>query len=203
MCCSPRPVRSVATVALQFPDLAAEQLEEGIKKYGLRGANVGGSVAGNEISDLKFHPFLDKAEEWDAMIFIHPQGDTAPAQLGQRFKGNGYLSNVIGNPLETTIALSHLNFEGTLDKFPRLKIIAARWWLPTVLCGRSDYRWPTRPDLCPGSIHGGTKKKPSEYLKQLYYDTIVFKHEAVRHQVAEVGASQLVVGIRGPRRLLT
>jgi aminocarboxymuconate-semialdehyde decarboxylase len=108
MCCSPRPVRSVATVALQFPDLAAEQLEEGIKKYGLRGANVGGSVAGNEISDLKFHPFLDKAEEWDAMIFIHPQGDTAPAQLGQRFKGNGYLSNVIGNPLETTIALSHL-----------------------------------------------------------------------------------------------
>jgi aminocarboxymuconate-semialdehyde decarboxylase len=164
-------------VALQFPDLAAEQLEEGIKKYGLRGANVGGSVAGDdEISDLKFHPFLAKAEEWGAMIFIHPQGDTAPAQLGQRFKGNGYLSNVIGNPLETTIALSHLNFEGTLDKFLRLKIIAAHagGFLPSYV-GRSDYRCPTRPDLCPGGTHGGIKKKPSEYLKQLYYDTIVFQ----------------------------
>src|SRR5262245_37961052 len=199
--CAAHPDRFVAfaTVALQFPDLAAEQLEEGIKKYGLRGVNIGGSVAGDEISAPRFHPFWAKAEELGATVFIHPQGDTAPVQLGQRFKGNGYLSNVIGNPLETTIALSHLIFEGTLDKFPRLKIIAAHagGFLPSYI-GRWDFGCPTRPDLCPGGTHGAIKKAPSEYLKQLYYDTIVFRPEAVRHLVAEVGASQLVVGTDYP-----
>jgi aminocarboxymuconate-semialdehyde decarboxylase len=199
--CAANPERFVAfaTVALQHPDLAAEQLEEAVKKYGLRGAGIGGNVAGEEISDPKFHPFWAKAEELGAVVFIHPQGDGATAQLGQRFKGNGYLGNVIGNPLETTIALSHLIFEGTLDKFPGLKIIAAHagGFLPSY-AGRSDHGCPTRPDLCPGGTHGTIKKQPSEYLKQLYYDTMVFRPEGVRHLVAEVGASQLLVGTDFP-----
>src|SRR5205085_2546243 len=103
-----------ASVALQFPDLAARQLEEGMKKMGLRGAAIGGSVAGQELADPKFHPFFAKAEELGAVVFIHPQPG-APAGLNDRLKGNGYLGNVIWNPLETTIALSHLIFEGTLD----------------------------------------------------------------------------------------
>jgi predicted TIM-barrel fold metal-dependent hydrolase len=170
-----------------------------VKKYGLRGAGIGGSVNGEEISDPKFHPFWAKAEELGVVVFIHPQGDGAPAQLSQRFKGNGYLGNVIGNPLETTIALSHLIFEGTLDKFPGLKIIAAHagGFLPSY-AGRSDHGCPTRPDLCPGGTHGAIKKQPTEYLKQLYYDTMVFRPEGVRHLVAEVGASQLVVGTDFP-----
>jgi len=199
--CAANPERFVAyaTVALQHPDLAAEQLEEAVKKYGLRGAAIGGNVAGEEISDPKFHPFWAKAEELGVVVFIHPQGDGAPAQLGQRFKGNGYLGNVIGNPLETTIALSHLIFEGTLDRFPGLKIIAAHagGFLPSY-AGRSDHGCPTRPDLCPGGTHGTIKKQPTEYLKQLYYDTMVFRPEGVRHLVAEVGASQLVVGTDFP-----
>ena len=148
--CAANPERFVAfaTVALQHPDLAAEQLEEGVKKYGLRGAGIGGNVNGEEISDPKFHPFWAKVEQLGVVVFIHPQGDGAPAQLQQRFKGNGYLGNVIGNPLETTIALSHLIFEGTLDKFPGLKICAAHagGFLPSY-SGRSDFGCPTRPDL--------------------------------------------------------
>ena len=199
--CGKHPDRFVAfaTVAMQFPDLAAAQLEEGVKKYGLRGAAIGGNVAGAELSDPKFHPFWAKAEELGVLVFIHPQGDGAPAQLQQRFKGNGYLSNVIGNPLETTIALSHLIFEGTLDRFPGLKICAAHagGYVPSY-AGRFDTGCPTRPDLCPGGTHGPIKKAPSEYLKQLYYDTMVFRPEGVRHLVAEVGASQLVVGTDFP-----
>jgi len=199
--CAANPERFVAfaTVALQHPDLAAEQLEEAVKKYGLRGAGIGGNVAGEEISDPKFHPFWAKAEELGVVVFIHPQADGATTQLGARFKGNGYLGNVIGNPLETTIALSHLIFEGTLDKFPGLKIIAAHagGFLPSY-AGRSDQGCPTRPDLCPGGTHGPIKKQPSEYLKQLYYDTMVFRPEGVRHLVAEVGASQLLVGTDFP-----
>ena len=199
--CAANPERFVAfaTVALQHPDLAAEQLEEAVKKYGLRGAGIGGSVNGAEISDPKFHPFWAKAEQLGVVVFIHPQVTGAPAELKPRFKGNGYLDNVIGNPLETTIALSHLIFDGTLDKFPGVKICAAHagGFLPSY-SGRSDFGCLTRPDLCPGGTHGAIKKMPSDYLKQMYYDTMVFNPEGVRHLVAEVGVSQLVVGTDFP-----
>ncbi len=184
-----------ASAALQFPDLAAEQLEEGVKKYGLRGVAIGGNVAGMEISDPKLNPFWAKAEQLGTLVFIHPQGDGAPEQLGARFKNNGYLSNVIGNPLETTIALSHLIFQGTLDRYPGLKICAAHGggFLPSY-AARSDQGCPVRPDLCPGGVHGTIKKKPTEYLKQMYYDTMVFTPEGLRHLIAEVGIDRLVIG---------
>lgn len=188
-----------ASVALQFPDLAAEQLSAGVRTYGLRGVAVGGNVAGDELADPKFAPFWARAEELGVLVFIHPQGDGAPAQLASRFQGNGYLSNVIGNPLETTIALSHLIFEGTLDRYPGLKICAAHagGFLPSY-AGRSDAGGPVRPDLSPGGTHGPIKKAPSDYLKQMYYDTMVFRPEGVRHLAAEVGASQLMVGTDYP-----
>ena len=133
------------------------------------------------------------------LVFIHPQATGASAELQQRWKGNGYLVNVIGNPLETTIALSHLIFDGTLDAFPGVKICAAHagGFLPSY-SGRSDFGCQTRPDQCPGGTHGPIKKKPSEYLKQMYYDTMVFNPEGVRHLAAEVGAGQLVVGTDFP-----
>jgi aminocarboxymuconate-semialdehyde decarboxylase len=200
--CAKHPDRFVAfaTVALQYPDLTVEQLQAAVKNYGFRGVNIGGNVAGAEISDPKFHPFWAKAEELGVLVFIHPQGDGAPAQLGQRFKGNGYLSNVIGNPLETTIALSHLIFEGTLDKYPGVKICAAHGggYLPSY-AARSDHGCASaRPDLCPGGTHGPIKKNPSEYLRQLYYDTMVFTPQGVRHLIAEVGTSQLMIGTDYP-----
>ena len=105
-------------------DLAAQQLEHGMKTLGLRGVAIGGSVAGKELADPSFHPFWAKAEALGAVVFIHPQPAATP-NLGNRLRGNGLLTNVIGNPLETTIALSHLIFEGTLDQFPGLKICAA------------------------------------------------------------------------------
>ena len=199
--CAAHPDRFVAfaTVALQHPELAAEQLEEGVKKYNLRGAGIGGSVNGEEISDPKFHPFWAKAEQLGVLVFIHPQGAGVASEIPRRLKGNGYLDNVIGNPLETTIALSHLIFEGTLDKFPGLKICGAHGggFLPSY-AGRSDRGCPTRPDACPGGTHGPIKKKPSEYLRQMYYDTMVFSPEGVRHLAAEVGASQLLIGTDFP-----
>jgi aminocarboxymuconate-semialdehyde decarboxylase len=104
-----------ASVALQFADLAAQQLEYAVKQLGLRGAAVGATVADDEFAEPKFHPFWAKAEELGVLIFLHPQG--AP-DLARRLGGNGWLVNTIGNPLDTTIALSHLIFGGTLDRFP-------------------------------------------------------------------------------------
>jgi aminocarboxymuconate-semialdehyde decarboxylase len=199
--CAKHPDRlsAFASVALQYPELAADQLEQGVKKYNLRGAAIGGSCAGKELSDPAFHPFWAKAEALGVPVFIHPQPNGAPSELKQRFQGNGYLENVIGNPLETTIALSHLIFDGSLDRFPRLKLIAAHGggFLPSY-AGRSDHGCLTRPDSCPGGSYGPIKKKPSEYLKQVYYDTMVFTAEALRHLAAEVGTSQLVIGTDSP-----
>jgi aminocarboxymuconate-semialdehyde decarboxylase len=188
-----------ASVALQYPELAVDPLEQGVKKYGLRGAAIGGSCAGKELSDPAFHPFWAKAEALGVPVFIHPQPSGAPGQLKQRFEGNGYLENVIGNPLETSIALSHLIFGGALDRFPRVKIIAAHGggFLPSY-SGRSDHGCLSRPASCPGGTFGPIKKKPSEYLKQMYYDTMVFTAEGLRHLAAEVGVSQLVVGTDAP-----
>ena len=193
--CAAQPDRFVAfaSVALQYPDLAAEQLDDAVKKLGLRGAAIGGSVNGEELADPKFHPFWKKAEELGCLVFIHPQ---ATPDLEKRLKGNGGLINVIGNPLETTIALSHLIFEGTLDRFPGLKICAAHGggYLPSY-AARSDPGCPTFPDRCNAVI---LKKKPTEYLRQLYFDSLIFTPEALRHLVGQVGASQIVIGTDYP-----
>ncbi|HXI38280.1 MAG TPA: amidohydrolase family protein [Burkholderiales bacterium] len=189
-----------ASVALQFPDLAAQQLQDGVKKYGLKGAAIGGSVAGQEISDAKFNPFWAKVEELGVPVFIHPQADGATKDMMHRFKGkNGRPDNVIGYPLETTIALSRLIFDGTLDRYPKLKIIGAHGggFLPSY-AARSDRGCPTFPPACPGGKHGAIKKEPSEYLKQMFYDTMVFTDEGLRHLIAEVGVSQLMVGTDYP-----
>jgi aminocarboxymuconate-semialdehyde decarboxylase len=195
--CATNPERFVAfaSVALQHPDLAAEQLEEGVRTYGLRGAAIGGSVNGEELADPKFHPFWTKAEQLGALVFIHPQATGAPTELASRLKGNGVLTNTIGNPLETTIALSHLIFEGTLDRFPRLRICAAHGggYLPSY-AARSDAILTTFPERCTGTL----RKKPTEYLRQLYFDSLVFTPEALRHLVAETGADRIVMGTDYP-----
>ena len=194
--CAAEPERFVAfaTVALQHPDLAVEQLEQGVKQYGLRGAGLGGSVNGEELSDPKFHPFWAKAEQLGVLVFIHPQG-TAELERTTRLAGNGVLTNTIGNPLETTIALSHLIFEGTLDRFPGVKICAAHGggYLPSY-GARSDAVCQTFPQRLTKPL----KKQPTEYLRQMYYDSIVFTPEALRHLAAETGAGQIVMGTDYP-----
>jgi aminocarboxymuconate-semialdehyde decarboxylase len=194
--CATYPDRFVAfaSVALQFPDLAVQQLHYAVKTLGLRGAAVGASCAGYEFSDPKFHSFWAKAEELGVLIFIHPQ---STPELSKRFKGNGWLANTIGNPLDTTICLSRLIFEGTLDRFPALKICAAHGggYLPSY-APRSDHACRVGPDQCNPGIQ--LKKRPTEYLRSLYFDTLVFTSEALRHLVAEVGTSQLVIGTDHP-----
>lgn len=194
--CAKEPERFVglASVALAYPDLAAEQLDEAVRKLGMRGALIGGSVNGVELSDPRLHPFWSRAEQLGVLIFIHPQG-TPELEASGRLKGNGGLYNVIGNPLETTIALSHLIAEGTLDKFPGLKICGAHagGYLPSY-AARSDRMCENRPDLCKVPL----KKKPSEYLRQLYFDSMVFTAEGLRHLAAEVGTSQIVMGTDSP-----
>jgi aminocarboxymuconate-semialdehyde decarboxylase len=132
------------------------------------------------------------AEALGVLIFIHPQG---MSEAASRLRGSGGLGNVIGNPLETTIALSHLIFEGTLDRFPGLKICAAHdgGYLPSY-AARSDAGIKTFPPTYTVKL----KKAPSAYLRDLYYDSLVFTPEGLRHLVAEVGADRIMLGTDYP-----
>lgn len=196
--CAKQPDRFVAfaTAALQHPELAAEQVEHAVKKLGLRGVSVGGSVAGLELADPKFNPFWKKCEEHDLLVFLHPTG-TRELEPSGRLGGSGLLTNTIGNPLETTIALSHLIFEGTLDRFPGLKICAAHGggYLGSY-ANRSDAVIRTFPNRV-GPL---PKKNPTAYLRdgQLYFDTIVFTPEALRHLIAESGPDRVMIGTDYP-----
>src|SRR5205823_2782513 len=156
--CAGHPDRFVgfATAALQHPDLAAQQVEHAVKRLGFRGVGVAGSVAGQDVANPKFHPFWAKCEELGVLVFMHPLG-TRELEPSGRLAGNGLLTNTIGNPLETTIALSHLIFEGTLDRFPGLKICAAHGggFLPSY-ANRSDAVMTTFPDR----VGPFPKKKP-------------------------------------------
>jgi len=179
-----------ASLTLQTPELAVEQLETAIKKQGLKGAAVGTSVAGVPFSDPKFHPVWAKAEELGAPLFLHPQGIP---ELSKMAAGNGWLANTVVYPAETSFALAHFIFEGVFDKFPGLKVIGAHGggYIPSY-ADRMDHSCLVSPVNCNPDIK--LKKQPSEYLKQIYFDSLVFTPEAIRHLVAQVGASQLVLG---------
>ena len=185
---------ALASVALQYPDLAAEQLEDGVKRLGLRGASIGGHVNGEDLSQPKFDPFWAKAAELGALVFMHPGGASNILKPGA-LDGRGDLGNVIGNPLETTYFLSRLMFDGTFDKFPNLRVCAAHagGYLPSYL-GRTEAACAVR-----ASANCANKRKPSEYLKtQVVIDTMVFSDEGLRHLVAEVGVDQIVYGTDVP-----
>jgi len=197
--CAKHPDRFVgmATLALQYPELAAEQLDHAVKKLGMRGAAIGGSVEGTELSDRTFDPFWAKAQELGVPLFMHPQPAPGTTQ-NPRLQGKGGLGNTIGNPLETTVFLSHLIFEGTLDRFPGLRICAAHagGYLASysgrsdALCGRAGGN---------GDDCRALKKKPSEYFRrELLVDTMIFHEDGLRHLVAEAGVSQIVYGTDYP-----
>lgn len=196
--CAATPDRFVAfaTIAPQHPDLAVEQIRHAVKTLGLRGVSVGCSVEGEELADPRFHPVWAACEDLDLLVFMHPQG-TKQLEPSGRLSGSGLLTNTIGNPLETTIALSHLIFEGTLDRFPGLKICAAHGggYLPSY-ANRSDAVCRTFPDRV-GPL---PKKAPTSYLKngQLYFDSIVFTPEALRHLIAETGPDKIMIGTDYP-----
>jgi aminocarboxymuconate-semialdehyde decarboxylase len=184
----PRKFVGFGHVALQHPDLAVRQVETGVRKYGLKGFEISSSVNGNELSDASLRPFWAKIAELDVPVFIHPLG----SPLGVRLAAH-YLGNVIGQPMETTIALSMMIFSGLFDEFPNLKVIAAHGggYLP-LYSGRSDHAHRVRGES-KGCVH-----PPSEYLKRIFYDAIVFQPAALADLINRVGASQILLGTDYP-----
>jgi aminocarboxymuconate-semialdehyde decarboxylase len=185
---------AMASSALQFPDLAAQQLEDGVKRLGLRAAAIGGHVNGEDLSLPKFDPFWAKAAELGVVVFMHPGGAENIIREGA-LEGRADLGNIIGNPLETTYFLSRLIFDGVFDRFPTLKVGAAHagGYLPSYIM-RTDVACDVRREA-----NCVNKRRPKDYLKsQVIVDTMIFSDEGLRHLVNEFGASQIVYGTDNP-----
>jgi aminocarboxymuconate-semialdehyde decarboxylase len=184
---------AMASIPLQFPDVAAQMLEDATKRLGARAVAIGGHVNGESLSLPKFDVFWAKVQELGQLAFMHPNGSGNLIQQNA-LSGRGGLGNIVGNPLETTVFLSRLIFDGTFDKFPNLKVCGAHGggYLPSYL-GRTEVACQRQGQNCI------IKKKPSDYMRSnILADAMVFSEEGVRHLVAEMGAGQVVFGTDTP-----
>lgn len=180
----PQRVTALGIIPLQDIPLAIEELQRLIKS-GLKGVEIGTHVNGVYPGDARFRPFWEACESLDALVFIHPVEGGGRVELRDY-----YMWNVIGNPLETTIAAGHLILSGVMDAYPRLKIMLAHGGgtLP-YLHGRLDRGFERRPE-----INKVISRPPTEYLRQFYFDTITHDPAVLCELVNLVGADHVVLG---------
>jgi aminocarboxymuconate-semialdehyde decarboxylase len=179
----------LGTVPLQDPGLAVSELEFAVKTLGLKGVEINPNVNGKELTASNLEKFFSAAEKLNAVIFMHPIGYTN----GERLMDH-YFNNVIGNPLETTVATAHLIFEGVMERHPKLKVVLphaggylAHYW------ARMDHAWKARPD-CRTVL----KRKPSKSLERFYFDTIAFDPGMLGHLIERFGAEHVLLGTDYP-----
>ena len=179
----------LGTVPFQAPDFAVAELDRIHKSLGFRGIEIATNVAGEDFSAERFRKIFARIEELGLLIFMHPTGFPE----ARRFADH-YLVNVIGNPLDSTVALHHLIFGGVLHDYPNLKLVIAHGggYLPAY-SGRIDHAAAARPDCCEK-----INRMPTTYLKRLYFDTIVFTHHQLEYLVEQYGADHVLVGTDYP-----
>lgn len=177
----------IGTVPLQDAKMATRELERCVKKLGMRGVEICTNVNGIDLADkrLGLDRFFAKAQELDVMIFLHPMGFTHADRMTDY-----YFNNIIGNPLESTLAVSHLIFGGVLDRYPRLKFcVAHAGGYLAHYHARMDHGWKARPDA-----QTIIRKKPSSYLKKFYFDTITFDAGLLDSLIGRYGARHVLMG---------
>ena len=188
--CAQKPERFAALGTLPMQDSAASVSElERLMGLGLKGVQILTTIGGRELSDPAFAPFWARAEALGAVVLIHPNGFTHAERM-ERF----YFNNVIGNPLETTLALHYLIFDGVLERHPALKLIAVHGggYLASY-SGRIDHAWGARTDA-----HGDLPHAPTTYLKRVYVDSVVFTPHQLRGLIEVFGADKVLMGTDYP-----
>lgn len=177
----------IGTVPLQDAKMATKELERCVKNLGMRGVEICTNVNGVDLADkrLGLDRFFAKAQELDVVILLHPMGFTHADRMTDY-----YFNNIIGNPLESTLAVSHLIFGGVLDRYPRLKfcVVHGGGYLAHYHA-RMDHGWKVRPDA-----RTIIKKKPSSYLKKIYFDTITFDTGLLDSLIDRYGAKHVLLG---------
>jgi aminocarboxymuconate-semialdehyde decarboxylase len=182
-----RPDRftGIATLPMQAPEKAAEELRRAMQTLGLRGAMIGSNVGGRNLDDPRFEPLWAAASELNAFFMIHP-GNVAGADRLRAY----YLTNLIGNPLDTTIAAACLIFGGVLERHPNFKpmMVHGGGFTP-YQGGRWVHGWKVRPEP---KMH--LKHSPEKYLERFRYDTICHSKESLEFLISSAGADRVFLG---------
>ncbi len=179
----------MGTVPLQNSEMAVTELDRCIDELGFKGIEISTNVNGTDLTRAGLEAFFARAEERGILVFIHPIGTSFSERMGDH-----YFNNLIGHPLESALAVGHLVFDGYLETYSDLKICVAHGggYIPAYP-GRFDHPYPLRED-CRINI----PKPPSDYLKKLYFDTVVFSEHQLRHLIEIWGADHILLGTDYP-----
>ena len=182
---SPKRLIGLATLPMQAPGLAADELRRTVRSLGLKGAQIGSNVNGRNLDDPALEPLWAAADELAAFIMVHP----TQVAGAERLKSY-YLTNLIGNPLDTTIAAACLVFGGVIGRYPRIKFLMVHGggFVP-YQAGRFRHGWQVRPEP-----RANLKAPPDATLDKLYFDTIVHSRAALEFLVASSGAQRVLLG---------
>lgn len=185
----PDRLRGMATVPMQHPDAAVAELERAVKEYGFKAVEIGTSIEGMQLAEERFRPLLRRASELGVFVFAHPYYVGSKAGLE-----NYYLTNLIGNPLDTAVMVANLMFSGRLDELPNLKLVLAHGggFLPYQI-GRLVHGHKVRSEA-----NDKSKTSPKELLKRIYFDSLVFDPQALRYLINLVGADHVCIGSDAP-----
>jgi aminocarboxymuconate-semialdehyde decarboxylase len=185
----PDRLRGMATVPMQHPDAAVAELERVVRAYGFKAVEIGTSIEGAQLAEERFRPLLRRASELNVFVFAHPYYVGAKSGLESY-----YLTNLIGNPLDTTVMLANLMFSGRLDELPELKIVLAHGggFIPYQI-GRLVHGHAVRSET-----NGISKSSPKDLLKRIYFDSLVFDPQALRYLIDLVGADHVCIGTDAP-----
>ena len=186
----PSRFAGIATVPLQDPTRAAKVLEHAIVDLKMSGVTIASNVVGKYFNDKSFDPFWAKAQELDVMMIMHPEW-VAGADKMEPYS----LRNICGNPADTTLSVTYMMYTGIFDRFPNLKLclLHGGGYFPYHL-GRLDQGMTGGS----GSSAIPAKQPPSKYLKNLYFDNLVYRIETVEYLKRMVGADHIMVGTDYP-----
>lgn len=180
----------LGTVPLQDTDAAIAELRYCVEELGFKGLEIGTHVdSEEEISSPRLDPFWAEVERLGAVVVVHTNGHTHK----QRLQDHNFV-NIIGHAYEATLAISHLIFNGVMERYPGLKVVVVHGggYLPAY-AGRIDHAWRARED-----VREGVPNMPSEYLKKFFFDTMVFEPDQLEFLVKKYGADHVVLGTDYP-----
>jgi aminocarboxymuconate-semialdehyde decarboxylase len=185
----PARLRGMATLPLQHPDLAIAELERAVRAHGFRAVEIGTSVEGSALAEPRFRPVLRRCRELELLVFAHPYFVGAKGGMESY-----YLTNLLGNPWDTTLMAANLMLSGALDDLAGIKIALAHGggFLPYQI-GRLEHGYQVRPET---GAHA--RSRPLELLRRFYYDSIVFNPRALRYLVELVGSDRVALGTDSP-----
>jgi aminocarboxymuconate-semialdehyde decarboxylase len=182
---NPKRLIGLATLPMQAPALAGDELRRAVRGLGLKGAQIGSNVNGRNLDDPTFEPLWAAANELRAFIMVHPTQVAGAERLGSY-----YLVNLIGNPLDTTIAAACLVFGRVIERYPGIKFLMVHGggFVP-YQAGRFGHGWRVRPEP-----QAALKAPPDISLDRLFFDTILHSRPALEFLVSSAGASRVLLG---------